>query len=113
VERRRLRHGEVGVAVQNHVLDLRRHRDRVGDRPACSCVASTARAPESAMIAPSSAPVNMVDTGTATSPARNAPRMPVSISTSSDISSSTRSSRRRPRARRAAATSPVRSSSWA
>ena len=29
------------------------------------------------MILPSSAPVNIVETGTATSPARNAPRMPV------------------------------------
>ena len=50
------------------------------------------------MIVPSSAPVNIVETGTATSPARNAPRMPVSIGISSVITSITRSSRRRPEA---------------
>ena len=65
------------------------------------------------MIAPSSGPVNIVLTGTATRPARNAPRMPVSIGISSDITSITRSSRRSPRARSPLATVCTRASSWA
>ena len=97
-----------------------RARRRAPARPrrltasANSGVASTTRAPESAMILPSSAPVNIVETGTATSPARNAPRMPVSIGISSDITSITRSSRRRPEgAQRRRRPSPTRSSSSA
>jgi hypothetical protein len=65
------------------------------------------------MILPSSAPLNIVDTGTATRPARKAPRMPVSIGISSDITSITRSSRRSPRERRPDATTATRSSSSA
>ena len=56
------------------------------------------------MISPSSAPLNIVEIGTATKPAWNAPRMVVSIGMSSDITSSTRSSRRNPRLRSAALT---------
>ena len=65
------------------------------------------------MILPSSAPVSIVETGTATNPARKAPRMPVSIGMSSLITSTTRSSRRIPSARRPAATTETRSSSSA
>ena len=65
------------------------------------------------MILPSSAPVNIVETGTATSPARNAPSSPVSIGISSLITSITRSSRRRPRLRSPEATTPTRASSSA
>ena len=43
---------------------------------AYSCVASTTRAPESARMAPSSAPPSIVETGTATIPARKAAEDP-------------------------------------
>ncbi len=78
--------------------------------PANSGVATTARAPESATIEASSRPVNIVESGTATRPARKAPRIVVSIGTSSAMTSTTRSSRCKPSARRPAATSPTRRS---
>src|SRR5665647_503673 len=70
-------------------------------------VAHTTRAPESATILASSWAASIVDTGTATAPARKVPRIPPSSSTSSHITKTTRSSRRTPRRRKDEATSPL------
>ena len=55
----------------------------------------------------------MVETGTATAPARKQPRMAASMGSPSDIISSTRSSDRTPASRKEAATTPQSSSSSA
>ena len=65
------------VAGEHPVLDVRAGGEASLTAFTNSGVASTARAPESTMTFASSGPVNIVETGTATSPARNAPRMPV------------------------------------
>src|SRR5450631_2854276 len=78
-----------------------------------SWVAHTTRAPQSARIVASSWAPSIVETGTATTPARNAPRTPPRSSTSSDITKTTRSSRRSPRPRNDAATSPLSTASSA
>ena len=78
-----------------------------------SGVHTTSRAPESASTVPSSVAVCMVETGTATAPARKQPRMAASMGSPSDIISSTRSSDRTPASRKEAATTPQSSSSSA
>jgi hypothetical protein len=70
---------------------------------------TTSRARESASSSPRSAAVSMVFTGTATIPARIAPRMPVASSSLSAMTNMTRSSRRTPRAANAAAACAARS----
>ena len=65
---------------------------------------STTRLRQSAISLPSSAPVSMVEAGTATAPMRKAARMPVNSSMSSAMQNRTRSSGRTPRARSPAAT---------
>ena len=97
------------------------HRDQVGQvrrrRAACeataanSGVATSIRAPESATILASSGPVSMVDTGTATAPQRQAPRIPASSSGRSEQTNITRSPGRTSAARSPAAKAAARSRS--
>ncbi len=91
-------HREVTVADQHDVLDLGRGGHRLGHGPGeLRGGHDRARAPESATIEASSRPVNIVESGTATRPARKAPRIVVSIGTSSAMTSTTRSSRCKPK----------------
>ncbi len=76
-----------------------------------SGVATSIRAPESATILASSGPVSMVDTGTATAPQRQAPRIPASSSGRSEQTNITRSPGRTSAARSPAAKAAARSSS--
>ena len=75
-----------------------------------SAVATTTRARVSRSSSPSSTPLHMVDTGTATAPIRSSARKVITVSGRSEVTSSTRSSGRTPSARRPADSSATR---WA
>ena len=78
-----------------------------------SLVATTTRARVSRSSSPSSAPLYMVDTGTATAPMRSSARKVITVSGRSEVTSTTRSSGRTPSARRPDANAATRCASSA